>query len=162
MHTILKQGSCICIGSNIYQVVQQNQWNKPLSPFKCQVQKFLNIINAKMVSCTEKIKCILHVSLDMQPKMHPPLVIATADGLKYICHVHWYPSVWCNCSIKSMKESIQIYNLSITSKQQQWHNCWPLWDCWFSKYAWLQKYSKWCNYNTFKNIANYGPQSITL
>ena len=36
-------------GSNICRVVQQNERNKRLGPFKCQVPKLLNLINLKMV-----------------------------------------------------------------------------------------------------------------
>ena len=47
--SVLKPGSSTCRGSNICRVVQQNERNKCLGPFKCQVPKLLNLINLKMV-----------------------------------------------------------------------------------------------------------------
>ena len=46
--SVLKPGSNTGRGSNIHQVVQQNERNKLLGPFKCQVSTLLNLINLKM------------------------------------------------------------------------------------------------------------------
>ena len=42
--SILKSGSYTRRGSNIHRVVQQNEWNERLGPFKCRVPKLLNLI----------------------------------------------------------------------------------------------------------------------
>ena len=47
--SILKPGSNTCRSSNIYWVVQQNERNKCLRPFKCWVPKLSNLINLKMM-----------------------------------------------------------------------------------------------------------------
>ena len=47
--SVLKPGSNTRRGSNIRWVVQQNERNKHLGPFKCRVPKLLNLINLKMV-----------------------------------------------------------------------------------------------------------------
>ena len=47
--SILKLGLSTCRGSNIHQVVQQNERNQHLGPFKCRVPKLFNLINLKMV-----------------------------------------------------------------------------------------------------------------
>ena len=45
----LKPGSNTRRGSNIRRIVQQNERNKHLGPFKHQVPKLLNLINLKKV-----------------------------------------------------------------------------------------------------------------
>ena len=47
--SVLKPDSNTCRGSNICRVVQQNERNKRLGPFKRRVPKLLNLINFKMV-----------------------------------------------------------------------------------------------------------------
>ena len=46
---VLKPGSNARRGSNIRRVVQQNERNKRLGPFKRRVPKLLNLINLKMM-----------------------------------------------------------------------------------------------------------------
>ena len=43
--SIVKLGSYTRRGSHICWVVQQNEWNKCMGPFKCRVPKLLNLIN---------------------------------------------------------------------------------------------------------------------
>ena len=62
--SVLKPGSYTCRGSNIRWVVQQNERNKYLGPFKCQVQKLLNLIHLKMVLNVKENQLILDISLD--------------------------------------------------------------------------------------------------
>ena len=47
--SVLKLGSNTCNGSNIRWVVQQDERNKCMGPFKYRVPKLLNLINLKMV-----------------------------------------------------------------------------------------------------------------
>ena len=47
--SILKPGSNTRKSSNICWVVQQNERNKFLSPFKCRMPKLLNLVNLKMM-----------------------------------------------------------------------------------------------------------------
>ena len=47
--SVLKPGSNARRGSNIHQVVQQNERNKRLGPFKHRVPKLLNLINLKII-----------------------------------------------------------------------------------------------------------------
>ena len=49
VHTILKPGSNTRRGSNIRRIVQQNERNKCLGPFKRRVPKLINLINLEMV-----------------------------------------------------------------------------------------------------------------
>ena len=46
--SVLKPGSYTRRGLNIHWVVQQNEWNKCLDPFKHRVPKLLNLINIKI------------------------------------------------------------------------------------------------------------------
>ena len=62
---VLKPGSYTCRGSNIRRVVQQNEGNKCLGPFKCRVSKLFNLINVKMVQYIKENKLIIDISLDM-------------------------------------------------------------------------------------------------
>ena len=63
--SVLKPCSYTRRGSNICQVVQQNEGNKCLGPFKCQVSKLFNLINVKMVPYIKENKLIIDISLDM-------------------------------------------------------------------------------------------------
>ena len=47
--SVLKPASYTRRGSNICRVVQQNEGNKCLGPFKCRVSKLFNLINVKMM-----------------------------------------------------------------------------------------------------------------
>ena len=53
--SVLKPGSNIRRGSNISRVVQQNERNKCLGPFRCRVPKLLNLINLTMVPNIKEI-----------------------------------------------------------------------------------------------------------
>ena len=63
--SVLKLGSNRCRGSNIRQVVQQNEGNKCLGPFKSWVSKLFNLINVKMVQYIKENKFIIGTSLNM-------------------------------------------------------------------------------------------------
>ena len=63
--SVLKPGSNTRRGSNIHWVVQQNERNKRLGPFKCQVPKLLNLINLKMVPNIKENYFNLNISLDV-------------------------------------------------------------------------------------------------
>ena len=63
--SVLKQGSYTRRSSNICRVVQQNEENKCLGPFKCRVSKLFNLINVKMVLYIKENKLIIDISLDM-------------------------------------------------------------------------------------------------
>ena len=63
--SIIKLGLYTCRGSNIHWVVQQNDWNKYLGPFKHWVPKLLNIKYIKMGPYVEENKLIFNISLDM-------------------------------------------------------------------------------------------------
>ena len=63
--SILNPGSYTCRGSNICRVVQQNEGNKRLDPFKCQMSKLFNLIIIEMVPYVEENKLIINTSLDM-------------------------------------------------------------------------------------------------
>ena len=62
--SVLKSGSNTHRGSNICQVVQQNERNKPLGLFKRRVPKLLNLINLEMVPNVRENQLILDISLD--------------------------------------------------------------------------------------------------
>ena len=63
--SVLKPGSYTRRGSNIRQVVQQNEGNKCLGPFKRRVSKLFNLINVKMVLYIKENKLIVNIPLDM-------------------------------------------------------------------------------------------------
>ena len=62
--SVLKPGSNTHRDSNICRVVQQHQRNKCLGPFKCRVQKLLNLINLKMMLNVKEIS-LFSISLLM-------------------------------------------------------------------------------------------------
>ena len=59
--SILKPGSNTHRGSNIHRVVQQNEWNKRLGPFKCRVPKLLNL-SLKWCQTLKEINYSQHLS----------------------------------------------------------------------------------------------------
>ena len=98
--SILKLGLYTCRGSNIYWVVQQNEWNKYMGPFKHWVPKLLNIIDVKMVPYVEENKLIFNISLDMFILLSD---ITTVVCLQHICNVYCLPA-WCSYSVLSVSE----------------------------------------------------------
>ena len=76
--SVLKPGSNTCRGSNIHRVVQQNERNECLGPFKCWVPKLLNLINLKMVPNVKNNWLILDISVDVCISLSD---VATVDRL---------------------------------------------------------------------------------
>ena len=90
--SILKPGSYTRRGSNICRIVQQNERNKCLGPFKCRVSKLLNLINLKMVPNDKENQFILDISLNVCISL---LNVATVDRLQCIYHVCHLPALGC-------------------------------------------------------------------
>ena len=63
--SILKPDSYTCRGSSICRVVQQNEGNRCLGPFKCWVSKLFSLISIKMVPYIKENKFIIDISLHM-------------------------------------------------------------------------------------------------
>ena len=83
--SILKLGLYTCRGSNIHWVVQLNEWNKYLGPFKHWVPKLLNLIDVNVVPYVEENKLIFNILLDMFILL---LDITTVVCLQHICNVY--------------------------------------------------------------------------
>ena len=120
----LKLGPYTYRDSNICRVVQQNEWNKCLGPFKCRVPKLLNPLHIKMVPCNKKNEHILDtcISLDMWILL---LEIATVNHLQHICHI--FPP-WNShmmhlhvLSIIQFYKRVGLYACYQTHKQWYWH-----------------------------------------
>ena len=69
-------------------VVQHNEWNKHLGPFKRQVPKLLNLINVKIVPYIMENEFILIISLDMCILLLDADIV---DFLQHIYHVRGHP-----------------------------------------------------------------------
>ena len=93
--SVLKPGSYT---SYICRVVQHNEWNEYLDPFKCQVAKLLNFIDIKVVVPYINDKLIVNTSLGVCVLL---LDITTVDHLQCICHVCYLPT-WCTYSVLSV------------------------------------------------------------
>ena len=69
-----------CRASNIRRVVQQNERNEHLGPFKCWVPKLLNLINFKMVpNIKENLKATSSFKLLRYAYVH-----------RHVLHTHLY------------------------------------------------------------------------
>ena len=79
-------------GLNICWVVQQNERNKCLGPFKRRVPKLLNLINLTMVPNVKENQLILGISLDVCISL---LDVATIDRLQHIYDVRHLPTPGC-------------------------------------------------------------------
>ena len=103
IHTVficIKPGSFTRRGSNIRRVVQQNEWNKCLGPFKCWVPKLLNIINVKIMPYLHHGK--LAYSQYLSWCVHPP----------FGC---WYSrlfTAYLSCSLSSRRMHLRALSVS--------------------------------------------------
>ena len=121
--SILKPGSYTHRGSNIHRVVQQNEWNKCLGPFKHRVLKLVNLINAKIVPYIMENYLILDISLDVC--IHPPfgcwysqLFTAYLSHLLSSCRMHLHVlSVpeWSPCTFINVLASNHVIKLINTN-----------------------------------------------
>ena len=85
----LKPGSYTHKGLNMHQVVQHNERNKHLGPFKHQVPKLLNLINVKMVPYIKENYVILNISLNVYTLLSD---VATVNRLQHSYHVRCLPT----------------------------------------------------------------------
>ena len=110
--SVLKLSSYTSRDSYICRVVQHNEWNEYLSPFKYQVAKLLNLIDVKVVvPYIKENKLIINTSLGVCVLL---LDITTVDHLQCICHVCYLPT-WCTYSVLSVSGVHTLLNM-----------CWPL------------------------------------
>ena len=119
--SVIKPGSYTRRGSTICRVVQQNEGNKCLVPFKRRVSKLFTLINVKMVPYIKENKLIIDISFRMLLESIVYSVFATFVVFQLIHLVsEWHPYTVIN---------VFAYNHTIEFVNNSTGTCILPWTC---------------------------------